>query len=1059
MALFDLVRPQWKHSDPAKRAEAMRFLEEDRQDVFLPAVLEDADAEVRLAAARRVTGEANMRKALDKTADGAVREVLHKALVKLTLERARTARNPTEAEADAWVNDLRGWAGGEKALEDLSLNAAALAVRKAALAGITHAGSFLAVALKEEDPSLAIEAFSRLTRAAQFETVAKGAKCREVRQAAKDRLRSQEEAKKPDEAALNRAKLHLLVSVVEKAEAGSADPGHGFDWEAAVEQVDEAVRALDGLLATGLPVAEGLRAQFDNGVTVFRSRHAVHAAGEAARRERDAEEARVREIREGICARLEGLYADPKSDDGAYKELEELTRAFQTAAPSHGETAEGEPLRERFRIARERLRDKLRKQREQDDAQRREEQTAQQATHKAAQDAREAEESARRERERPLAAATLEKVITELETLAGTSDLKLAEKRLRELQSQGKSLLSILGDSSQGATLRYHAAADHLRETLDWSRWSNLQRKQALCDQLEKLQQIVGEPAADTTGTVPVAVTAANAEEKRRLFGRFKELLAEWKSVGPVTWDATEATWDRYHAAADALYEKFREHFAELDEEREANFKTKEELCAKLEGLMASPDVEWRDVNEAFREAHAAWKAIGAVPREKSDALWERFKAVNKAFHDKRDGSLNENLAAKRALITRVEELKDSTDWKAAAAAIKEAQEQWKTIGPVPRDKSEGAWNRFHGACEAFFAARRAHFDALDAERPLNMEKKVALCERVESLGDLASDRERYEAILDAQAQWKEIGPVPREHEDALWDRFRAPLDAYFAAHRERSAAERALRDQGAKEKEALCAEAESLKDSTEWKATIEAIKGLQARWKASPPAPRHLDQALWQRFRGACDAFFDRLKANGAARDGDREGNLRLKEDLCFAVEIMSGLPAADADARMARDAWVEAQLAAGHGAPTAPEGPSDWNRATEKVKSLQQEWRAIGPVPREDNDTVWNRFQRACDAFFDERRRAVGGSGGEHGGERGRGREGGEDPQHNLEEKLALIADAEELAHTPGIRNLPIAQDLQRKWKRIGPVPRAQTEYVNERFAAACTAAVSQE
>jgi hypothetical protein len=253
------------------------------------------------------------------------------------------------------------------------------------------------------------------------------------------------------------------------------------------------------------------------------------------------------------------------------------------------------------------------------------------------------------------------------------------------------------------------------------------------------------------------------------------------------------------------------------------------------------------------------------------------------------------------------------------------------------------------------------------------------------------------------------------------------------------------MREQGAKEKEALCAEAESLKDSTEWKATIEKVKALQARWKASPPAPRHLDQALWQRFRAACDGFFERLKANSGVRDGDREGNLRLKEDLCFAVEIMSGLPAADADGRMARDAWVEAQLVAGHGAPEAPETPSDWNRATEKVKALQQEWRAIGPVPREDNDAVWNRFQRTCDAFFDERRRALG--------------HPDEDPQRNLEEKLALIANAEELAQESGPHHENAVQNLRRQWKRIGPVPRAQTDYVTERFGAACAAATGEK
>jgi hypothetical protein len=1110
MALLNLVRPQWKHSAPEKRAEAMRLLEDDRLDVFLPAALKDADADVRLAAARRLHGEANLRLVLDKTTDGPVREVLQKALIKIVAERARSAAPLPDGEARAHAEELRGWEGGEKALEDLALNAASLPMRRAALAGLTHASAFLAVTLKEADAALALDAFGRLTREAHLEAVARGAKTKEARQAAKEKLRGLEAAKKPDEAALNRARLHILVSAVEKAEAASGQPGPAFDWDAARDQVEEAARALEDLLAAGLPVAGTLRAQFDNGVLVFRGRYAAHVAAETARRTRDEEEARVRGAREEICARLEAIFADPKPADES--EVEELSRRFRQAGQGGGEPGEGDPLRERFRIARERLvKDKLRKQREQEDAGRREEQAAHAARrlgelaaeaaslnrsgreqgdpagfaaraeslirewHEALPHAASAERAAlegpfeaaaaelrgKLETARREAAAVLERVITELESLAASPDLKTAEKRLRELQSKGKALLSFLGDAGTGATLRYHAAADHLRETLDWSRWSNLQRKQALCAQLEALLQAVPpthgsapvapaaeqaddavteEAASAAPAPAPTAVPEPDAAEKRLLFARFKELLADWKAVGPVSWDATEATWDRYHTAADALYERFREHFAELDGEREANFKVKEELCARLEALMAAPDLEWRDVNEAFREAHAAWKAVGAVPREKSDALWDRFRAVNKAFQDKRDGNLHENLTAKRALLATVEELKDSTEWKGAAARIKEAQEQWKAIGPVPRDKSESLWNRFHGACEAFFAARRAHFDQLDQERPINLEKKTALCELVEKLDELPGDRERYECILDAQARWKEIGPVPREQEDALWERFRKPLDAYFAAHRERNAAERGLREEAAKVKEELCAEAEALRDSTEWKSTVEKIKALQARWKASPPAPRHLDQALWQRFRAACDAFFERLKANSSLRDQDREGNLRAKEDLCFAVEILSGLPAADADARMARDAWVEAQLAAGHG---APEAPGDWNRATEKVKALQQEWRGIGPVPREDNDAVWNRFQRACDAFFDERRRAFG--------------HPGEDPQHNLEEKLALIADAEELAREPGARHENAVQNLRRRWKRIGPVPRAQSDYVWERFNAACDAAVN--
>jgi len=1089
MALFDLVRPQWKHSDPARRVEAMRLLEDDRQDVFLPAALEDDHADVRLAAAKRLKGEEALRRALARAEarveDKAVREALHKALIPLVTGRANAApRDTSAAQAEGWIGELAGWTGGEKALEDLALNAAAPAVRAAAQARLTHAAALLAATVREEDPALALAAFARLTREAHFETVAKSAKTREARQAAKDKIKALEDAKKPDAAALGRAKLNILIATAEKIEAGCDAPVHDFNWDNAREHLEESVTAFEALIAEGIHATAAERAQFAANVAAFRERHALHVASEQARRERDAEEARVRAIRDDACAGLEALYADPRPVDAAAADA--LIRAYQNAGAAEDEAQAG-----RFRVARERVSDKLRRQREAEQAARAGEHAAKDSADKAAREARSAEQqaldAAKREGARAQAAPALETLIAELEALASTADPKTADKRLRDANAQGKRLLALLGESPEdpghGAALRFHAAVDRLRETLEWNRWSNLQRKQALIEQLEALLATVSAPSpADPEN-------AGNPEDTRRHFLRFKEHLAEWKAVGPVPWDATEATWDRYHAAADALYEKFREYFAELDGEREANLKAKEELVAKLEGLMtalasapaAAPDevthtaaadatvaqaqdaatdaapatapedaavetsaaaaTSVNEAAEAFREAHAAWKAIGAVPREKADALWERFRAVNKAFQDKRDEAYKANLTAKRDLVAFVEELKDSTAWKKTGERIKQAQEKWKSIGPVPRDKSEALWKRFHAACETFFTARRAFYDQLDAERPLNLEKKTALCERMEKLDELADDRARYEAILDAQAQWKEIGQVPREQEDALWERFRKPIDAYFEAHRERTAGECALRDAGAKAKEALCVEAEALKDSTDRRAAAQ-FKDLQARWKDSPPAPRSLDQALWKRFRAACDAYFERLKAEVAARDGDPEENLRHKEDLCFAVEILSGRPAPDAEAKMARDAWVEAQLASGRGAPSAPESASEWMRASGKVKALQQEWRTIGAAPKAENDALWTRFRKACDEFFEEQRRALAPA--------------EEDPQQHLEEKLALIAEAEALAARPGLANLPVVQDIQRRWKRAGAVPRAQTDYINQRFQAACDAAL---
>ena len=313
----------------------------------------------------------------------------------------------------------------------------------------------------------------------------------------------------------------------------------------------------------------------------------------------------------------------------------------------------------------------------------------------------------------------------------------------------------------------------------------------------------------------------------------------------------------------------------------------------------------------------------------------------------------------------------------------------------------------------------------------------------MEGMDALAGDQERFERIKEAQAAWKELGPGgTREAEDALWERFRKPIDAYFEGRKSRMGEERMAREENAKAKEDICVEAESLIGSQEWKATIEKIKTLQERWKATGPAPRESDREFWKRFRAACDAFFDRLKENSAKRDQERGGNLKRKTDLCFLVECMP--PARSPKRRPGR---------AGNGKGTAsrlpidiarfklPEGPIDWNENTEKVKTIQKEWKKIGPVPREISDSLWERFHTACDGFFEERRLALGLS--------------PEDPQVNLEKKLELIADAESLARNPGAGSARHAANLQREWRRIGAVPRAQSDYVWRRFTDACNQA----
>ena len=265
-----------------------------------------------------------------------------------------------------------------------------------------------------------------------------------------------------------------------------------------------------------------------------------------------------------------------------------------------------------------------------------------------------------------------------------------------------------------------------------------------------------------------------------------------------------------------------------------------------------------------------------------------------------RERQLEENLQRKEALITRAEELKESTEWKATADEIKRLQAEWKKIGPVAKERSQELWDRFRAPANYFFEQRQGHLGKLREEQEENLRKKEALCVRAEELASSAQWKSTAEALQALQAEWKTIGPVPREHGDPIWKRFRKSLDEFFGRRQEHYARLRKEQEENLRKKEALCVRAEELSQSTQWKATSEAIKALQAEWKAVGPVPQKKADAIWKRFRGSIDVFFERQAAyfenrnqNRDQRDSDRrdqmldalerkrEQTLRLRESL----------------------------------------------------------------------------------------------------------------------------------------------------------------------------------
>lgn len=266
-----------------------------------------------------------------------------------------------------------------------------------------------------------------------------------------------------------------------------------------------------------------------------------------------------------------------------------------------------------------------------------------------------------------------------------------------------------------------------------------------------------------------------------------RDIMERWKLVGPVSREDGDHLWSRLQAARDRYYARRREHHDELERGREASLERKTALCSEAEALSLSD--EWKAAWDRLQAIIDEWKQAGPAPREPEQALWERLHAARKTFNHRRQAHFAEqdrarraNLEVKKELCVRAEEIAQSTDWKVTTEAMGALLEEWKAAGPGPRDQEAAVWERFQAARTGFYERRRTHFAEQDRERRAHRDAKAALCAEAEALvrePDFGAARER---VRELQAQWKTIGEVPRAESDALWQRFRAAIDAVFAA-------------------------------------------------------------------------------------------------------------------------------------------------------------------------------------------------------------------------------------------------------------------------------------
>lgn len=387
------------------------------------------------------------------------------------------------------------------------------------------------------------------------------------------------------------------------------------------------------------------------------------------------------------------------------------------------------------------------------------------------------------------------------------------------------------------------------------------------------------------------------------------------------------------------------------------------------------------------------------------DPLEKRFNIAfgvyrhNKAkFSEQLEKQKIINLQLKHDILEELKDLINSEETlKKTYDEFKAIQERWKEIGMVPAAELSELWKNYHFLVEKFFDKVRINNELRDLDMKKNMEAKIALCEKAEELLMEDSVVKSFKLLQKYHDEYREIGPAPSDKRDELWERFKAATDKINEKRREYYAGIQNIQEDNYKAKlalieqvkEVVSQEFETIKD---WNQNTDKVNALLKTWKTIGRVPKAHNDEVWETFRGHLNNFFERKRSFFSEVKDQQMNNYNKKLDLCIEAENL--------------------------------QDSTDWKATTNKLISLQKEWKAIGPVPRRHSDKIWKRFRAACDIFFNNKTAHF------------KGRK--EEEKNNLKAKEEIIAKIMAFKPTKDKnKNLDKLKDFQRSWVEIGYVP----------------------
>jgi hypothetical protein len=377
------------------------------------------------------------------------------------------------------------------------------------------------------------------------------------------------------------------------------------------------------------------------------------------------------------------------------------------------------------------------------------------------------------------------------------------------------------------------------------------------------------------------------------------------------------------------------------------------------------------------------------------------------------------NLKEKYDIIEAIKELVNSKEsLNRTFQEFRELQSKWREIGPVPQQNLKDLWESYHYHVEAFYDYIKINKELRDLDLKKNLELKIKLCEKAEELLLEPSVVEAFRELQTLHDQWREIGPVQVEKRSEIWERFKEATSTINRKHQEYFVNLKQDQKKNYEEKLMLCEKAEEIAafeidNHKEWEARSRELVELQKIWKTIGFAPKKFNNLVYERFRKACDKFFEKKRGYFSQNREEQQNNLQFKTELCIQAEAL--------------------------------QNSTDWKKTTDELIALQKKWKEVGPVSAKNSDKIWRRFRAACDKFFENKSKFFSHIDTTY--------------EENLEKKNSLIAEIEKFELTTDVeQNLNVLKDFQRRWTEIGYVPLKQKNEIQEKYRKAINSKFDQ-